>query len=87
MKEVQGQTNLSGIESGVFFWQPSLSLHMEHQISSSNELDDKEQSWGRLEARMESNQEGMIGGRFEHVFFRLNPIDVLQIDFKFTGIA
>ena len=31
-----------------------------------------------LEAAVQSDQEGMIGGRLKDMFLRLNPVDVLQ---------
>ena len=62
----------------MLFWQSSLSLHMEHQVSATDEFNDKEQPGRGLEAGMKSDQKGMVGGRFENVFFCLNPINVLK---------
>lgn len=62
----------------MLFWQSSLSLHMEHQISATDEFNDKEQSGRGLEAGVKADQKGMVGGRFENVLFRLHPINVLK---------
>lgn len=79
MQKVQGQRNLGGVESGVLLQQPPLTLHVEHEIAPAHEFDDEEQSGGRLEARMQTDEERMIGGRFEDVLLRLHPIDVFVV--------
>ena len=63
----------------MFFRQSSLSLHMEHQVSATYEFNDEEQPGRSLEAGMKTDQKGMVGGRFEYVFFRLHPINVLKM--------
>lgn len=60
MQEVQSKANLGCIETCMFFWKPTLPLHMEHEISSSNKFNDKEESAWRLEARMQPHQEGVV---------------------------
>ena len=54
-------------------------LHVEHQISSSDELDDKEESAWSLEAGMETHQERVVGGCLEHVLLCLDPVNVLVV--------
>ena len=51
---------------------------MEHQISATYKLDDEEQARRGLEARMQTHQKGMVGGRLKDMLFCLHPIDVLE---------
>jgi hypothetical protein len=44
MKEVEGQGDLSRIETSVILGKSALSLHVEHQVSSIHKLNHKEQS-------------------------------------------
>ena len=71
--------NLSRIESRVFFWQFSLFLHVEHQISTVDVLDDEKQARRAWEAGMKSDKERMIRGCFENMLFSLNPVDVFFV--------
>ena len=43
MQEVEGQTDLRGVEPGMLFWETALSLHVKHQVSTVDKLDDKKQ--------------------------------------------
>ena len=52
---------------------------MEHQISASHKLDDKEESAGSLEAGMKTDKEGMVARRLEDVFLCLDPVNVLVV--------
>lgn len=60
MQKVQSKADLSCIETCMLFWKPALPLHMEHEISSSNKFNDKEESAWRLEARMQPHQKGVV---------------------------
>lgn len=64
---------------GVFFGQPALALHVEHEIAAPDEFDDEEEPTGRLETGVKPNQEGVIGGGLKYVFFRLHPVDILVV--------
>ena len=55
---------------------------MEHQISATYKLDDEEQARRGLEARMQTHQKGMVGGRLKDMLFCLHPIDVLEYGYK-----
>lgn len=79
MQEIESQTDLRRVESRVFLRQSSLPLHVEHEITTTNELNDKEEPGRCLETRVQSHEEGVIRGGFKDVLFRLNPVDVLVI--------
>ena len=79
MQEIEGQTYFRRVESGVLFWQPPLPLHMEHEVASTDELNDEKQPRGRLKTRVKTNQERMVGRRLKHMLLRLHPVNVLQI--------
>ena len=57
---------------------------MEHQISATYKLNDEEQARRGLEARMQTHQKGMVGGRLKDMLFCLHPIDVLERQTKNT---
>ena len=78
MQEVESQADFRRVESGVLFRQSSLSLHMEHKIATTHKFDDEKKPRGSLEAGMEADQKRMVRGRFENVFLRLNPINILK---------
>lgn len=78
MEEVESQTDLCGIESGVFLGKPPLPLHVEHEISAAHKLYDEEESGWRLEAGVQTHQEGVVGGRLKHVLLGLHPVNVLK---------
>ena len=52
------QVDLGAVKPGVLLGQPALPLHVEHQVAASDKLDHKEKSARRLEAGVETNQEG-----------------------------
>lgn len=78
MEEVESQTDLCGIESGVFLGKPPLPLHVEHEISAAHKLYDEEESGRRLEAGVQTHQEGVVGGRLKDVLLGLHPVNVLK---------
>ena len=57
---------------------------MEQQISALYQLHDEEQARRGLEARMQTHQKGMVGGRLKDMLFCLHPIDVLERQTKNT---
>lgn len=79
VQEVQRQGDLGGVEPGVLLRQPPLPLHVEHEVAPAHELDDEEQPGGRLEARVQADEEGVVGGGLEDVLLRLHPVDVLVV--------
>ena len=79
MEEVESQADFRRVEPSVFLGQSSLSLHMKHKIATTHKFDDEKKPRGRLEARMEANKEGMVAGRLEDVFLRLDPVNVLVV--------
>ncbi len=46
--------------------QSLLVLHVEHQVAAQYEFDDKEETAGSLEARMQADEERVIRRRLEH---------------------
>lgn len=66
----------------MFLGQSTLPLHVEHKIATSDEFDDEEEPRGRLETRMEANEEGMIRGCLEYVLLRLHPVDILVVRYQ-----
>lgn len=78
MEEVQSQTNFCSIKSGMFLGEAPLPLHVEHQVTTTHKLYNKEESGRSLEAGMQTHQEGMVGGSLKHVLFSLNPVNVLK---------
>ena len=78
VQEVQCQADFRWVESGVFFGEAALPLHVEHQVSPADELDHEEEAGSSLEAGVEPHQERVVGSRLEHVFLRLNPVDILR---------
>lgn len=79
VQEVQRQRDLGRVEPRVLLRQPPLTLHVEHQIPSPDELDHEEQSARCLEAGVQADQEWVVRGGLEHVFLSLNPVDVLVV--------
>ena len=77
MQEVERETDLSGVESCVFLRQTALALHVEHEVSAADKLDDEEEPRGRLEAAVQAHQERVVGGRLEDVLLGLHPVNVL----------
>ena len=51
---------------------------MEHQVATAYEFDDEEKTRSCLEARVQTDQEWMIGRRLKDVLFSLNPVDILK---------
>ena len=43
VEEVQGQADLGRVETGVLLRQPSLALHVEHEVTTADKLNDKEE--------------------------------------------
>lgn len=78
MEEVKSQTYFCSIKSGMLLREASLPLHVEHQVTATDKLYDKEESGRSLEAGMQTHQEGMIGGSLKHMFLSLNPVNVLK---------
>lgn len=76
---VQCQRDLTSVESGMLLGQSTLTLHVVHQITATYELDDKEQTTRRLEARVQADQERVVRGDLEDVLFGLHPVDVLVV--------
>ena len=83
MQEVQGQTYLCRVETGVFLWQSALPLHVEHQVPSPNKLNYKEQPRCRLEARVQAHEKRVVGSSLEHMLLCLDPINVLVVRHQF----
>jgi hypothetical protein len=79
VQEVEGEADLRGVEARVFLREAPLPLHVEHEVATSDELDDEEEPRGSLEAGVEADEEGVIRGRLEHVLLRLHPVDVLVV--------
>jgi len=77
MKEVESNTDLSRIELGMLLMESPLSLHMEHEVSSTDEFNYKEKSTRRLETGMEAHEERMVRRRFKDMLLRLYPINIL----------
>ena len=78
MQEVEGETDLCGVEPGVLLRESALALHVEHEVAAADELDDEEEPRRSLEAAVQAHQERVVRGRLEHVLLRLHPIDVLE---------
>merc|ERR1719270_1349493 len=79
VKIVERETNFCAVKTRVLLWQSSLTLHVEHQVSSADKLNHKEQPAWSLEAGMKTRQEGMIGRCFKHMFLCLHPVDVFIV--------
>ena len=79
MEKVECQAYFRRVEPGMLFWKSPLALHMEHQISATNKLNDKEQPRGRLEARVQTHQEWVVRSCLKDMLFGLDPVDVLVI--------
>ena len=47
MEKVEGKTDLSRVETSMLLGQTSLPLHVEHQVTSIDKLNDKEKSKGK----------------------------------------
>ena len=62
----------------MLLWKSSLTLHVEHEVSAADELDDEEEARGRLEAGVEAHQERVVRRSLEHVFLGLNPVNILR---------
>ncbi len=79
VEEVECQADLGRVESGVLLRESALALHVEHEVPAAHELDDEEEPARRLEARVQPDQERVVGGRLEDVLLRLHPVDVLVV--------
>lgn len=78
MEKVKCQTNFCSIKPSMFLREAPLPLHVEHEVTTTHKLYDKEESGWSLEAGMQTHQEGMVGGSLKHVFLSLNPVNVLK---------
>ena len=83
VQEVQCQTNLCRVEPGMLLWQSALPLHVEHQVPSPHELNDKEQPGRRLEARVQTHEERVVGSSLEHMLLCLDPVYVFIVGHQF----
>ena len=77
MQKVEGKADLGGVESGVLLRQAALPLHVEHEVTAPDELDDEEEPRRRLEAAVQAHEERVVRRRLEHVLLRLDPVDIL----------
>ena len=79
MEEVKSQTDFCSIKSGMFLGEAPLPLHVEHEVATAHKLYHKEESGRSLEAGVQTDEERVVAGRFEHVFLGLHPVDVLLV--------
>ena len=79
MEEMQSQRDFSGVETSMILVEFPHALHMEHQVTTSDEFDNEEQARFVLEAGVQAHEERIVRGRLEDMFLGLNPINVLVI--------
>jgi hypothetical protein len=79
MQEIQANYDFGRVEARMVFGQLALLLHVIHEIAATQVLDNKKQSRLGLKARMKADEKRMICCLFEHVLFRLDPVDVLVV--------
>ena len=79
MQEVEGERDLGRVKPGVLLGETSVALHMKHEVTPIDALNDEVESAVCLEAGVETHEERVIGRLLKDVLFRLHPVYVLQV--------